>query len=74
MKTKTLDIANCSDWDLVLATNWAALKSDLSPEVEKEVLEATWRKQDGYQTQHESGASPSQLVAKPGQLEERRGT
>ena len=48
MKTKTLEVATCSDWDLVLATNWAALKSDLSPEVEKEVLEATWRKQDGY--------------------------
>ncbi len=48
MKTKTLDITTCSDWDWVLATNWAALKSDLSPEVEKEVLEATWRKQDGY--------------------------
>ena len=48
MKTRTLDITNCSDWDLVLAANWAALKSDLSPEVEQEVLAATWRKQDGY--------------------------
>ncbi len=48
MKTKTLDVATCPDWQLVLATNWTALTNDLGPEVEREVLVATWRKQDGY--------------------------
>ena len=50
MKTKTIDVAACPDWDLVLATNWTALQHDLQPEVEEEVLLATWEKQDGYST------------------------
>ena len=48
MKTKTLDVATCPDWELVLATNWTGLQSDLKPEVEEEVLRAAWEKQDGY--------------------------
>ena len=48
MKTKTIEVATCPDWDLVLATNWTALQHDLKPEVEEEVLVAVWEKQDGY--------------------------
>ena len=43
-----IDVAACPDWDLVLATNWTGLQHDLKPEVEEEVLRATWEKQDGY--------------------------
>jgi hypothetical protein len=48
VKTKTLDVAASPDWEIVLATNWTGLQHDLKPEVEKEVLRATWEKQDGY--------------------------
>ena len=57
MRTKSLDVAACPDWDLVLATNWTALQNDLQPEIEEEVLRATWEKQDGY---GEPGRTPVQ--------------
>ena len=48
MKTKTIDVADCPDWELVLATNWTGLQHDLKPEAEEEVLRAAWEHQDGY--------------------------
>ena len=48
MKTITLQVQTCNDWQLICAVNWYAFKSDLPADVEGAAMRATWLAQDGY--------------------------
>ena len=55
MATKALDLATCSDWELVCAVNHD--ENDLPHDLQNTLMTTTWRKQDGYGT---PGFSPPQ--------------
>ena len=48
MQNKTLEIATCSDRDLIFAVNWHGVENDLSQILRTALIGACWRKQDGY--------------------------
>ena len=48
MQTKTLEIATCSDRDLIFAVNWHGVENDLSQALRIALRGECWRKQNGY--------------------------
>lgn len=45
---KTVVVAETKDWDLVVYTNYFGYRLSIPPGVETEVLNETWKHQDGY--------------------------